>query len=203
MITTAPYAEVTAAEGTWVAWVQLPPTSFAEIRRVLSTLAEQWPVAACCFGGDGVLVTTLLLYRDPSRTHGTPSIAQCDAALDALLDATGWRVDAGHVPITGLLVGLGLREGYGQGATQHWPGEVDQYLEHGTGWRCWTARLVSARHVDGEVRWYDEVGVVVLVPASMLSAVIAAAAACAQHRFAVTDLDARRTYVFAQPSPAR
>ncbi|MCG7523967.1 hypothetical protein MHW47_05865 [Streptomyces sp. OfavH-34-F] len=136
-----------------------------------------------------------LLYRDPSRTYGTPDPSACDTAVGTLVSVTGWAVVAGPAP-GGVLVGLGLREGYDARAAQHSPAEVAAPFRafSATGWRCRTARLVSARLVGRNVRWYAEDGVAVQAEPQLLPAVQAAALRCAQDRYVVTHLAAQRTY---------
>ncbi|MGW1176156.1 hypothetical protein ACWD4P_20865 [Kitasatospora sp. NPDC002543] len=66
-------------------------------------------------------------------------------------------------PVGGVLVALGLREGYDPAAPAHAPDEVAAHLRAAaaTGWSCRPARLASARHLDGTVRWYEEDGILV------------------------------------------
>ncbi|MEV0279746.1 hypothetical protein AB0I22_25600 [Streptomyces sp. NPDC050610] len=144
-------------------------------------------------------VDEVVLYRDPSRTHGTPDTSACDAAVRQLVTATGWTPAAGQAN-GGVLVGPGLREGDAVGAPEHSPLEVIGRLRTGsaTGWCCRTSRLVSARLVDGAVRWYAEVSAVVHAEVRLLPAVETAALSCAQHRYVVTHLTHQPTYVFQQ-----
>ncbi|MEU0857493.1 hypothetical protein ABZ352_18920 [Streptomyces griseofuscus] len=196
-----PYAEVAAAPGAWTHPLRLPPDRFQRVQQALTELARTGrPVAAFLLGGEGEPVTDVELYRDPSRTFGTPDIAACEEAVRALSAATGWPAAPRPEADSGLLVGLGLREGYAPGAREHAPEETADHLRalSATGWECRTARLVSARLVGGAVRWYDEVGVVIRAEARLLPAIEAAACAFAQHRFTVTDLGHRRTYVLQQ-----
>jgi hypothetical protein len=198
-VTDTPYVEVAAADGAWTAALRLPDAVPLErVRHALTdvTRTTGWPAAAFV-SGRAAAVTDMLLYRDPSRTHGTPGIAACHAAVRALSTATGWRVLGNPSPGgTEVLVGLGLREGYGPDAREHLPEEAAAFLRahNTTGWRCHAARLVSARLTQGQVRWYEETGVVVKAQERMLPAITAAAGAFVQHRFTVTHFPRQRTY---------
>ncbi|MEU3566824.1 hypothetical protein AB0E96_00110 [Kitasatospora sp. NPDC036755] len=196
------YIEVASAEGAWTQTLHLPTAlPVQRVRHVLTGLARTWPVAAFLPGTADEPVNEVVLYRDPSRTYGTPDTSACDAAVHRLVATTGWTRGAGRGD-DAAIVGLGLREGYDAGAREHSPGEVTGHLlsTSATGWRCRVARLVSARLVDHSVRWYAENGVVVRAESRLLPAVGAAARNCAQHRYVVTNLVEQRTYVF-QRSP--
>jgi hypothetical protein len=197
MITTSAYTEVATAPGTWTCPVTLAGASFKHVQNELTKLARiGWPVNAFAYGDADEPVTELLLYRDPSRTYGTPEATQCDATARALVTATGWTATPERAPQTGILVGLGLREGYQHDARQHQPSGVTARLAaHGNGWTCRTARLVSARLVDDVVRWYDEFGVAVHTDEQLRPVITDLARAFGQHRFTITDLTGRRTYV--------
>ncbi|MFJ9574495.1 hypothetical protein [Streptomyces bacillaris] len=193
---TTSYSEVAVAEGAWTQALRLPAAVPVEqVRQALTEAARTNPVAAFLPGEADDPVEEVLLYRDPSRTYGTPDPSACDTAVSELVSVTGWAAVAGPAR-GGVLVGLGLREGYDAGAAQHSPAEVAAHLRalSATGWRCRTARLVSARLVGRNVRWYAEGGVVVQAEPRLLPAVQAAALGCAQHRYVVTHLAAQRTY---------
>jgi len=197
------YAEVSAAAGTWTCPLTLPAVPLSRVQAELVALARRtgWPVAAFAYGDqDGDRVGELLLYRDTSRTHGTPPAAECDVAASALAAATGWTTRPATATRDVLLIGLGLREGYRADAPQHTPGDVERLLACDTSWTSRAARLVSARAVEAEVRWYDEPGVVVQAPARLLPAITAAVGALQQHRFVVTDHVTGRTYALALQS---
>jgi hypothetical protein len=200
-MTTATYAEVASAGGAWSCPVLLPLTPFEQVCTVLKELSAFTgsPITAFMHGADSDPVDELLLVRDPSRDHGTPDIPDCQSAAQTLTAETGWPLVPHRAPGAGVLVGLGLREGYSSDAPQHSPAEADQYLaRHGSGWRCRTARLVSARLVDRAVRWYDEVGVVVQAPAAMTPVIGRLAAMFAQHRHVITNFDEGSTRAFAR-----
>lgn len=105
MIMFPAYTESCVAAGTWTCSVTLPASSFGQVRDVLSALARDtgWPVAAFAYGDVGEPVTELLLYRDPSRTFGTPPPAECDAAVRALVEATRWVAAPERAPAGGVL----------------------------------------------------------------------------------------------------
>lgn len=156
-----------------------------------------WSVAAFAYGDVGEQVEELLLYRDPSRTFGTPPAEECDTAVRTLISTTDWTVVPERAPVDGVLVGLGLREGYEPDAPQHEPAEVAARLAtHGDGRNTRTARLVSARQTAADLFWYDEVGVVLHAQDRLLPAITETAKAFAQQRFVVTDLNAQQTRVY-------
>lgn len=202
---TTPYHEVASAEGVWTQTLRLPAVApVGQVRQALTEAARSCPVAAFLPGEADDPVREVLLYRDPSRTYGTPDPAECDTGAAALVSVTGWVPVAGPAP-GGVLVGLGLRAGYDAGATQHSPAKVDDHLRavSPTGWRCRTARLVSARFVGRTVRWYAEDGVIVQAEPRLLPAIQAAALGCAQHRYVVTHLAAQRTYALQRSDGGR
>ncbi|WP_236787991.1 hypothetical protein [Amycolatopsis sp. GM8] len=184
------YTEIAHANGAWSARVLLPATPFETVCGLLKDLTAHtgMPITAFQFGGDGDPVDELLLVRDPSRTHGTPEVREYETLATRLTAETGWPVASAHSPRDGILVGLGLREGFEPGAPQHSLTEVEQHLaERGTCWRCRAARLVSARLVGGDVQWYDEVGAVVEAPAEMTPVIEQMAGTFRQDRFVVTN----------------
>lgn len=192
--------------GSWTCPFRLPATPIPQVRQVLTDLAQTsgWPVAAFLYGEQDEPVTRLLLYRDPSRHFGAPSVPESMAAARALAERTGWASKPASAPRGGLLVGLGLREGYAPDAPEHRLRDVvDRLASQPPGWTCRPARLVSARVVDGGVRWYDEQGAVVHGPAGLLPAITAAAAELAQQRFVVTDLEQHRVYAVVSGKPQR
>ncbi|MEV8605565.1 hypothetical protein AB0465_37490 [Streptomyces griseoviridis] len=200
LVTRMAYTEVASADGAWTQTLRLPaPTPVEQVRQTITEAARVWPVAGFLLGRADEPVEEVLLYRDPSRTYGTPDSSECDAAARTLVSVTGWTAVTGPAR-GGVLVGLGLREGYDVGATQHSLEEVANQLTvfSATGWRCCAARLVSARFVDQTVRWYAEDGVVVQAEPRLLPAIQAAAFSCAQDRYVVTHLTERRTYTLQQ-----
>ncbi|MFF9638772.1 hypothetical protein ACF1D2_29860 [Streptomyces bacillaris] len=193
------YVEAASADGVWTQVLRVPNAAPEQVRRALAGLARTWPVAAFLPGADADPVAEVVLYRDPSRTHGTPDLPECDAAVRRLAAATGWTPQPSQT-LTGVLVGLGLREGYDATAPTHSPEEVADHLlaVSPSGWRCRTARLVSARLVGEAVRWYEETGVVVEAETWLSPAIKAAATHCAQDRYVVTDGADGRTYALQQ-----
>jgi hypothetical protein len=189
-MTTTIYTEVARAPGAWNACILPPATPFDQVCILLKnlTMATDTPIAAFLGGGDGDPVDELLLVRDPSRTHGTPGIRECESLATWLAAETAWPLAPARIPASGILVGLGLREGYAPDAPQHSLAEAEQHLaQDGTGWTCRTARLVSARLVDGAVRWYAEVGAVIEAPTEMTPTIDWLAGMFRQDRYVVTN----------------
>jgi hypothetical protein len=191
----SPYVQAAFEAGAWLCHLQLPDVPVEDVRAALLHLTRStgWPVAAFLYGEDGP-VSELTLYRDPSRSHGTPALSECVAGLRALVEDTGWSLAPVREPDDWVVVGLGLREGYEPGAVEHDPDYVTARL--GPGAECRMARLVSARVVDGVERWYSEVGVVVRAERDLLPTIGAVAAVMAQDRFVVTDPGGLRTVAF-------
>lgn len=180
--------------GAWLAVFAAPiglhPNAIADTLRT-ATVAVRLPVTAT-IRTDGY-GPTITLYRDPSRTHGTPTPADAAAMADYLARATGWQwLDT---PRAGLIVPLGLREGYDRRATVHDPQWVAAIAPQVV---CRAATFVAARVTDGGLRYryWDEPCVEVYATARDLPAIARAADACRQHRFVVTDLDADTTRVY-------
>ncbi|TCO57143.1 hypothetical protein [Actinocrispum wychmicini] len=187
------YATAATAAGAWCCPLTLPPTPFEQVRATVTRVvrATSYPVAAIVYHDP---VTELLLYRHPSRRRGTPDIRTCERTADALAAATGWTLNPDRAPDVGVLVGLGLREGYDPTGPHHEPGDVFAALSArtppGAAWTGRKAQLISARLIDHtQVRWYDEAGVVVRAPGDLLPAIEEVAEVLRQHRFAVTDFD--------------
>jgi hypothetical protein len=201
---TTPYTEVADAPGAWTRqlWPS-GPVPVEQVRHALVGLARTFPVGAFLPGTGDEPVVEVVLYREPSRTYGTPSAAECDDAVSALAAATGW-VPTPPAPVTGVLACLGLREGYDPAATAHAPREVaDQFITAGAaGTLCRAGRLVSARLVNDAIRWYEEEGVLVHTQGRFLRVVDATALACGQLRYVVTDLDGQRTYALQRAEAA-
>ncbi|MCK2245235.1 MULTISPECIES: hypothetical protein [unclassified Crossiella] len=198
MTTTAPYTEQLSTLGAWACSVLLPQTPFDAVRTLLSDLTTYTGTPLNAFlPGDGDLVTELLLVRDPNPTYGTsPDIATCEAFAQLLAAETGWPRVPQRVPSTGVVVGLGLREGNAPDTPQHALAEAHALLaEHGDGWRCDSAHLVSARLVNGSVRWHDELGVIVYADAVLVPVIERIAALFAQDRFVITDFSTGSTRV--------
>ncbi|MEU4804369.1 hypothetical protein [Actinosynnema sp. NPDC023587] len=198
-MTTTTYTETASAPGAWSTRLLLPETPIETVYTLLADLSAStgMPITAYVVGGDGDPADELLLVRDPSRTHGCPTVGEYESLAARLVTETGWAVVPAGTP-RGILVGLGLREGYGPGSPQHSLSEVEHLLaEHGTDWTCRPARLASARLLDGQIQWYDEVGAVVEAAVEMTAAIELIAAAFRQDRVVITDYAADRTRALA------
>ena len=194
---TARYEEVASADGTWTATVTLPHTDLEYVKSTLFILAHSHPVSAVALTNNDEpsdVLDQLHLYRDPSINHGTPSIVDCDRLAAELTGLTNWPTVRGapmRAPAE-LAIVLGLREGYDPAGPHHTPGDIGVRLLKATAWRpCW---LLSARHIDDEIRWYDEQAMLLYARTELLPAIVAAAADLGQRRFVVTDYIAGRTY---------
>ncbi|MFG3429441.1 hypothetical protein [Streptomyces californicus] len=69
-----PFIEVASADGVWTQALRVPNVRAEQVRRDLTELAHTWPVAAFLPGTPADPVAEVVLYRDPSRTYGTPDL---------------------------------------------------------------------------------------------------------------------------------
>ncbi|MFD6073267.1 hypothetical protein [Amycolatopsis lurida] len=137
------------------------------------------------------------LIRDPSATHGAPDIDAFHDVLSTLSGTHGWHPIAGAGPAQRVVVMLGLREGYDPDAHVHSSADVARHLygvQAAGDALIVKVHVMSARYLDGARQVYQEPGVLIGGPASILPAVTATAEALAQHRFVVIDRDQERTY---------
>ncbi|MFJ8912345.1 hypothetical protein [Amycolatopsis sp. NPDC102389] len=155
--------------------------------RVAITAAIHQPV-------DGTPRFTLI--RDPSVSDGAPGIGDYTAIAASLKDNHGWRVLESGDPSLPVTVMLGLREGYGKQAAVHDAAEVRALLGFygATGVYVSEVHLMCARHLDDQVRVYDEPGVLIVGGEPIVPAATGTAARLRQRRFVVTDRDQNRTY---------
>jgi len=193
----ATYREAAAADGAWDA-VLKPATTITRadaIDILTAACTPETPVSAAVQEIDGDVVRVALL-RDPSRIHGTPTVAACAALADQLTTSQQWIPRPGYRELPMVTVVLGLREGYDADAAVHTPDTVRRHLEARgvTRYGLVPAHLFSARHVDGAVRTYAEPGVVITAWPADLVAVAVVAGELRQDRFVVTDYEAQRTY---------
>ncbi|RSN32235.1 hypothetical protein DL990_20185 [Amycolatopsis sp. WAC 01416] len=191
------YGEVASAAGVYQPLL-VPPAGTRRVdavrlvaaactTRVTITAAIHQPV-------DGAPRFTLI--RDPSVSDGAPGIGDYAAIAASLKENHGWRVLEAGDPSLPVTVMLGLREGYGKHAVVHDSDDVRALLGFygASGVYVSEVHLMCTRHLDGEVRVYDEPGVLIVGGPSILPAVTGVAARLAQHRFVVTDRDQDRTY---------
>ncbi|KDN23209.1 hypothetical protein DV20_05690 [Amycolatopsis rifamycinica] len=207
------YTEVASAPGVWFA--ALRPRFGTSQESVVSALADactdQVPVSALV-ADDRDGVNEVILARDPSITHGTPTTADCVAFARELADTHGWTYGMGFGPATGpsagrdlaaagVIVLMGLREGYFRDATEYSVRDVHERLalHHVTTYQLHTGWLFSARRLAGSVRTHDEPAALIRVPTTDLEALAGVAFSFGQMRLIVADLDNNRTYVLRQP----
>lgn len=191
------YIETASAAGAWDAVMK--PVDLASREDVHEAL-----IAACT---PGIPVTAaiqetlgavdrIVFLRDPSRTHGTPSVEDCGNLVDSLRESEGWQTCPAIGLEPALLVMLGLREGYDRGARIHDTRVVYEQLNacSAVSYRVDPVHLVSARWVEGKIRAYDEPGALLTIEAINLPAVTRIAGMFRQDRIVVTDYPASRTY---------
>lgn len=184
------YEEVASAPGVYQPLL-VPPAGTTRARAVellADACTEHVAITAAIHErDDGPPRFTLI--RDPSITEGAPGIEDYQAIGAAFKRDHGWRVVEGGDPMFAVTAMLGLREGYDRDAPVRAPSEVAGFLGlYGAVVLHVTAvHLMSARHLDGAVRIYDEPGVLIVGGTSILPAVARIAATLGQQRFVVTD----------------
>lgn len=190
------YREVATAEGAWCRHLQAPcPLTPARTRQILTEFAAEYQFPVSAFVHGSALSRQVTLIRDPSITHGTPTIPACRAATTALARFAGWTVLNRPAP-DGLLVGLGLREGYEQTAPVRDPDEVRSPLRQHNDWTATVAELVSARALVDHVRCYAEPALLITAAPALLPVLTSIAVRMRQHRFVVTDFSTHRTVAY-------
>jgi hypothetical protein len=191
------YKRSTSAAGAWTATLRGPAIPDDYYVAALRAVAHGCPLSGWTRfrpDADGMVI----LHRHPSQRHGTPDIADCDAAAHALADRLGWQIDQG-APRIGIITAVGRREGYGDTAVMHDQSVFEEYL---VDMATLPVTQWSARLVDGEIQWYDEPAVMVNTGPGRLDLIASAAARTRQHQIVVTDYDADETYTLVQQAPA-
>jgi len=207
------YTEVASAPGVWFAALrpQFGTSQETVVAALTDACTDQVPVSALV-ADDRDGVNEVILTRDPSITHGTPATADCVAFARNLADTHGWTYGTGFGPAdgpsagrdigaSGVIVLMGLREGYFRDANEYSVREVHERLalHHVTVYQLHTGWLFSARRLAGSVRTHDEPAALIRVSAADLEEVAGVAFSFGQMRLIVADLDDNRTYVLRQP----
>jgi hypothetical protein len=193
------YRQAATTAGVWAH--QLRPAKELPVAEVVDRLAALSVRTGVPLTGyartSGGLVSSLLLVRDPSVTHGVPERHDCERAAAELAAGGGWRSD-GQVVRSAALVALGLREGYDPGARVHTVAELKRRVHRGCGaWTGVPAELISARPMaGGDVQLYNEPGVLLFADGDGLPALATIAHELGQLRFVVHDWVAGRTTAF-------
>ncbi|ACU39397.1 hypothetical protein [Actinosynnema mirum] len=181
-MTATDYRQAARAAGAWA--VRLTPdrpTAAVGASALLEHLASARLPLTGYVERRGDLLGEVLLARDPSVTHGTPSVGACKRVVSGL---RGWHIR----PLEqGVLVAFGLREGYDEDGRVHRATEVAELLAPPT--EVEERWLVSARLVPGtaSIRWWHEPCAVVTAPEQAVDRLDAVAAALGQHRYTITD----------------
>lgn len=131
---------VTASQFSRGSWGIPPPGTPVEAvsGALISGTTEQIPVCALIQREAAEIASEMTLVRDPSIAHGTPGTAACDTASDTLVRSQrweyciGWGRTAGSAALggstSGVIVLVGLREGYAFDATEHTGAELGARL---------------------------------------------------------------------------
>ncbi|WP_018682195.1 hypothetical protein [Actinokineospora enzanensis] len=194
------FVETLAVPGAWTATLTIPAIPAPVVRAALTGIARDLdlPVDAALIGTEEA-ITTALLYRDPSRTHGAPDIDACEAAVDLIVSETGWARQPAAPPA--LTVPMGLKPGYHTTARFD-PAAARAVLAQtcgASGWELTPAILMSARPVGTEMRTYHEHGALVRARPRLLTGVATAARLLGQLRWVGIDESTGRTVVMARP----
>lgn len=188
-MTTLPYTEVAEAGDTWaVRLASSVPMSLAAVRAMLELASTEAPLTAYARSSDDE-VTDVIVARDPSRTHGTPGIADCERAAQRIRFASGWTA----TPLrSGVMVAMGLREGYDQSAST-WTGrQVAEALPDAT---VTETVLVSCRRTPDGVQWWEEPCALIAAPSIDVTTLDDLASRMRQERYTITDHTNGRTVV--------
>ncbi|WP_328447429.1 hypothetical protein [Amycolatopsis sp. NBC_00438] len=157
------------------------------------------PLTAYARTGGSDFSSSLLLVRDPSVTHGTPALADCERAATQLAAGGNWH-SQGQMVRSAVLVAIGLREGYNPGARVRTFAEFEQRVLHNLGvWSGMSAELISARRLpDRAVQVYREPGALTFADWEHLPALAAIADDFGQDRFVTHDWLAHRTTAYSR-----
>ncbi|WP_103338753.1 hypothetical protein [Amycolatopsis sp. CA-126428] len=185
------YVGAANARGVWVHQL-LSTAPFFPIADVVTeiaavSVATGVPLTAYARSTSGRITSSLLLVRDPSITHGTPDIADCERAAAALAARGNW-VSQGQDVRSCMLLALGLREGYDPAAARvhTWTEVTDPVLGKGEVWCGWPAELISARpQPDGTAQVYHEPGVLAFTDFDQLPTLTAIAFDLRQDRLVI------------------
>ncbi|MEV7097564.1 hypothetical protein AB0M80_32405 [Amycolatopsis sp. NPDC051045] len=199
--TVGSYHRAATTAGVWahqLAPAVVPGVPVAEVVNGIAALSVRTGVPLTGYARTrGGFVSSLLLVRDPSVTHGVPKRHDCERAAAELAAGGDWRSD-GQVIRSAVLVALGLREGYDPGARVHTLAEFKRRLARGCSvWTGMPAELISARPMPGgDVQLYHEPGVLTFAAEEGLPALAMVAHDFGQRRFVVHDWLADRTTAF-------
>ncbi|SEB48722.1 hypothetical protein SAMN04489727_2127 [Amycolatopsis tolypomycina] len=200
----SPYVVAVNAPGVWVHELLSAEPFFpiADVVEEIAAVSQDTgvPLTAYARSTNGI-TSSLLLVRDPSRTHGTPGIADCERAAAALA-ARGTWLSRGQDARSCMLLALGLREGYDPAARVHSPDEViNRVLSKGQVWCGWPAELISARpQPDGPAQVYHEPGVLAFTDFDQMPTLAAIAHDLRQDRFVIHNWLTGWTTAFRRPA---
>jgi hypothetical protein len=186
------YTDVAAVDTTWA--VRITPlisTTLSTVREMLKLASYSAPLTAYASGSEDEIYS-IILARDPSRTHGTPSPEDCDRAVREITAISHWTAT---YRTTGSMVAMGLREGYDPDA-HVWT--IDEVRAVCPGVPAAAVHLLSARRTGDEVQWWEE-PCALLTPAAVdVELMDHLAHGMSQDRYTVTDWTAGRTHARAR-----
>lgn len=183
------YTEAASARAAWaVRFTHTVPMTLAWVRAMLEIASAEAPLTAYAQGSEDE-VLDVVVARDPSRTYGTPSIAACKRAVRRVRFASDWTAK----PLTsGVMVAMGLREGYDPSAPT-WTGR--QVAETLPGATVTETVLVSCRRAPEGVQWWEEPCALIAAPGIDVTALDDLAGRMRQERYTITDHTNGRTVV--------
>jgi hypothetical protein len=182
------YADVATMDTTWaVKLTPLIPTTLSTVRTMMELASHSAPLTAYASGSEDE-VYSVILARDPSRTHGTPRAEDCDRAVREIAAISRWTATP---RTTGAMVAMGLREGYAPDAHVWTIGDVRAACP---GVPASPVHLLSARRIGGEVQGWEEPCVLLTPTVIDIELLDHLASGMCQERYTVTDWTAGRTY---------
>lgn len=183
------YTDVASAPDAWaVRLTPTVPTTMTAVRAMLELAAPIAPLTAYA-QGTAAQVYSVTLARDPSRTHGVPSVEDCERAVGEISAGGTWAVTP---RVSGVMVAMGLREGY---ATDSRVWTLPDLLDLWPDTTGPEVTLVSARMVDGGMRWWEEPCVLLTPDAVDTGRLDEMADRMRQERYTITDHTNGRTAV--------
>jgi hypothetical protein len=185
------YIEAVTAPSAWLRTVHTPQVPVSEVQEELVRLAVLGHPTSAFLYTVGNLVTEILFFRHPNAKRGIPSPPQCDEAIRMLCDKTGWVSRRDHTPDSGLVVALGLREGFFPNAPVHSAELIAARIGGNLKYR--KARIVSARASGIRSHWNDEPGMSIMCAKEDLPRLSMVAEQIGQEQYVTTDLDEPRT----------
>lgn len=183
------YITGASANHAWSATFEIiPPMPKDEVVSHLGRLVVGYgdpsrPISGAVIGTGDTDRTELVLGLDPSRTHGTPSVEQCEIIAEDISDKLGWQRQA-EEPF-GVRAIMGRRIGYDETAHTYSSEEVRALAEAAgrSDLNFVEGDLFSLRPMPNQDLWqYDEPGVIITGSADAVDTILEVAEIMEQDR---------------------